>query len=227
VISKGRRTSKPAQQRRPPLTRERILDAALELVDNDGLQALSMRRLGAELGVEAMSIYHHVPSKAALFDGMVERIWSQALASAPDYADRTDWEGYVRSAARSMRGVLRAHPNSLALVSTRPVATPDALKVVDHVVGVLVRAGFDGSEAVMFMQALATFVIGQALAEVGQSPVEPAAADAESLMERFRAIDPADLPNLIPVLADYEYDADAEFEFGLDLVIAGFGRERR
>src|SRR5579871_4325912 len=108
---------------RVPLSQERVLRAALEIVDRDGLEALSMRRLGAELGVEAMSLYNHVPSKAVLLDGIYEQI----LEETGKPRARGTWLDQARHQARALRRALLAHPNAVSLFATRSAATPAAL----------------------------------------------------------------------------------------------------
>ncbi|HET7482604.1 MAG TPA: TetR family transcriptional regulator, partial [Actinomycetota bacterium] len=128
----------PADESRVPLTRERILRAALELADRDGVDAISMRRLGSELGVEAMSIYNHVPNKAAILDGIVEMVLSDV--ELPD--DVSDWKSAVRHIAKSGRERALAHPNVVALVATRPFNTIASLRPVEKGFEIFRSAGF-------------------------------------------------------------------------------------
>ncbi|MBK9029997.1 MAG: TetR/AcrR family transcriptional regulator C-terminal domain-containing protein [Myxococcales bacterium] len=150
---------------RPPLTREAILDAAVALLDQDGLPGLSMRRLGAALGVEAMSLYHHVPSKAALLDGIHERI---LLALPPPPRART-WQAFARHQAHALHAALRAHPHAVPLFATRPAATPAATARLERYLAVLVEAGFAPVDALSVIQLLAQLVVGHAMwtSEVG------------------------------------------------------------
>nr|MBA3820674.1 TetR family transcriptional regulator [Deltaproteobacteria bacterium] len=115
-----------------PLTREKILDAALEILDRDGLDALSMRKLGAAVGVEAMSLYNHVANKDALLDGIHERI----LLSLEPAAART-WQSFIRHQAVALHRALLAHPKAIPLFATRPAATPAAIERLDQYLGVL------------------------------------------------------------------------------------------
>ena len=104
---------------RKPLTREAILDAAIVILDRDGMAGLSMRKLGAAVGVEAMSLYNHVPNKEALLDGIHERI----LLSLETPAHARTWQAFVRHQALALHRALLAHPNAIPLFATRPAAT--------------------------------------------------------------------------------------------------------
>ena len=203
---------------RERLTRRRVLDAALAILDAEGLAALTMRRLGAELGVEAMSLYRHVPNKEALLDGIVELIVLEI--DVPAGADG-DWEASVRRTARSYRRAAHAHPEAFPLVTTRPLNTPEALRRVEASFEVLHRAGFDERAVIVGFRTVAAYVRGFALEEVtgralgvrvngSDGPVDP------------RTLSPREFPRLselAPELVDA--DRDAEFELGLELILAG------
>lgn len=112
--------SEDRRRRSTPLTREAIVEAALAIVDGEGLTALNMRRLGAVLQVEAMAVYRHFPNKAAILDGVVAAV----LQELPDSVDSDDWRQAFRSTFLSLRAALRRHPNALPLVASRPLASP-------------------------------------------------------------------------------------------------------
>ena len=183
---------------RRPLSRRRILDAAVELVDREGLGALSMRRLGRELGVEAMSLYNHVPNKEALLAGMVEVLIEglEVPAGSPE-----GWEEKIRGAFRAYLKIARAHPEVFQLFATRPLGTGEALRIFE----VLRGAGLDLVPALHAFRALSSYTIGYALAEIRGFPLELEAGP--------RALE------LAPPLK--EVDRDAQFEYGLDLIISG------
>ena len=109
-----------AASRRRSLSRRRVLEAAGGLADREGLGALTMRRLGAELGVEAMSLYNHIPNKGALLDGIHERILLSLHAPGPTRS----WQAYARHQALALHRALLAHPHAIPLFATRPAATP-------------------------------------------------------------------------------------------------------
>ena len=197
---------------RTSLSRERVLAAALALVDREGLDALSMRRLGAELGVEAMSLYNHVPSKAALLDGVHEAI----LGEMPAPRRGRDFIETLRGMARAFRRVLLAHPQALPIFGARPAVTEASLRHVETALAVLRGAGLSAQDSVSAFQVMVTFVVGHTLSEVGPllsgEPAEP----------RYAALSAEDFPNLTAVLEELEgHDAETEFEMGLDLFFTG------
>ncbi|HVV83433.1 MAG TPA: TetR/AcrR family transcriptional regulator C-terminal domain-containing protein [Kofleriaceae bacterium] len=202
-----------ARGRREPLSRERILDAALALVDRDGIEGLSMRRLGEELGVEAMSLYNHVPNKEALLDGLHERILAEV---APAPATTRDWRAFARQQARSLHAALTAHPHAIALFATRPAATTSSLARLDSYLAVLRRAGFEPVDSLMVVQLVSALVVGHALWIAGTTAartpvtVTPALAAAH---EVARALD--------------AYRPDQELEVGLEALLAGLEMRRR
>jgi AcrR family transcriptional regulator len=205
---------------RAGLTREKVLDAALELVDTHGLPALSMRKLGAGLGVEAMTLYHYFPSKAALLDSLVERVFGLALTEAPadDTAEWTDW---LHQFARSMRTTLLRHPGALTLVATRPASTPEALRTVERALSRLRAAGLSLGRSMDVINSVATFVVGHTLAEVGQTPghegtePDPDHPDAP--------LDAVEFPNFTEVLATRAgLDFDSRFETTLRILLTGY-----
>lgn len=199
--------------RRQPLSRGRILKAAVSFVDREGLEALSMRKLGAELGVEAMSLYNHVPNKDALLDGMVEMLLGE-LQIPPE---NEDWEVRVREAYRSFRGLAHAHPNVFPLFVVRPPDTMDGVWLVEEFLKTLKEAGFDSETALHAFRAFSGFVVGYAMSEIRGFALEPA-----STRQGAHALPPEKFPRLSE-LGPYleKVDHDAEFEFGLNLIFAG------
>jgi AcrR family transcriptional regulator len=154
-----------SSKRGEPLSRERILEAALDILDREGLDALSMRRLGDALGVEAMSLYNHVPNKAALLDGIHERIL--ARVDPPPHAK--DWRAYTRHQARALHRTLCAHPNAITLFATRPAGTKASFARLDEYVGLLQNAGFTLLDAIAVVQIVMALVVGNAMWSVGTS----------------------------------------------------------
>jgi len=157
------------------LTRERILEAALELLDRDGLEALSMRKLGESLGVEAMSLYNYVPNKAALLDGIHERI----LTGIPAPPATQDWRRFARHQARALHATLCAHPNAIELFATRPAATTASFARLEHYLYVLRLAGFSAVDALRTVHVVLSYVVGHAMWSVGMSDDEPLDREAE------------------------------------------------
>lgn len=199
-------------RRRDPLTRDRVLRAAVEVVDREGVEALSMRRLGQELGVEAMSLYRYVPSKADLLDGIHEAILSEVVV--PTAA--REWRKTARGYARAFRSALVAHPNALSLFATRPAVTSASLRHVEGGFALLRGAGFSIRDAVSAFQVLFSFVVGHTLASHA-----PARDEERSALD-YRDLEPAEFPALVEAASVLgSRDLDKEFEFGLDVVLEG------
>lgn len=198
--------------RRDPLTRDRVLRAAVEVVDREGLEALSMRRLGQELGVEAMSLYRYVPSKADLLDGIHEAILAEVVVPR----GARDWRKTARGYARAFRSALVAHPNALSLFATRPAVTSASLRHVEAGFALLRSAGFDIGYAVSAFQVLVSFIVGHTLASHA-----PAREDERSTLD-YRDLEPSEFPVLVEAAGVLDNrDLDEEFEFGLDVVLEG------
>lgn len=197
---------------RPALTRARVLQAALDLVDREGVDALSMRRLGRVLGVEAMSLYGYVASKEDLIDGVVELIFGEMplVASGPE-----PWQERVRQHARTYRWVLLSHPNAVPLVAGRPLVTEGTASFVDSAICELRAIGLDVEAADQVLGILASFTQGQVSeqAGAGRRPESPG-----DVLDLSRFPDLSELENLGEMTAA-RYDA--EFELGLDFIVAG------
>ena len=202
-----------AVAKRQPLSRRRILEAAVRFVDREGLEALSMRKLGSELGVEAMSLYNHVPNKGALLDGMVEVLLGELEVPPEDEG----WERRVREAYRAFRRLAHGHPNVFPLLITRPPETMDGVWLIEEFIRTLRGAGFDPETALYAFRALSSYTSGYAMAELRGFAMEPAGSRLGTL-----TLSPDDFPNIHELDAPLrEVDHDAEFEFGLDLIFAG------
>ncbi|GAC1434158.1 MAG: TetR/AcrR family transcriptional regulator C-terminal domain-containing protein [Solirubrobacteraceae bacterium] len=200
----------PPRRRRgrpPRLSREGILSAALELVDNEGAQALTMRRLGSALGVEAMSLYRHVANKEALLDSLAERLMAQI--TVPGGAGDS-WEASARGFAIGMRKVARAHPAAFELVALRALCTAEALVPVEQLLAAFRRAGFSPARAVATYRLLSSYARGFALMEVTQCGINSDALFA------------ADFPAIEWSSPRIEAQpSDAHFRSGLDTLLAG------
>src|SRR4028118_2165374 len=155
--------------KRQPLSRRRILEAAVRFVDREGLEALSMRKLGSELGVEAMSLYNHVPNKDALLDGMVEVL----LVELEVCPEKGGWEGRVREAYRGFRRLARRHPNVFPLLVVRPPDTMDGVWLVEAFLQTMRGAGFDAATALYAFRTLSAYAMGYAMAEIRGFAMEP------------------------------------------------------
>ena len=198
---------------RQPLSRRRVLEEAVRFADREGLEALTMRKLGAELGVEAMSLYNHVPNKGALLDGMVEMLLGEV--EIPPRGQ--DWEERVREGYRAFRQLAHEHPNVFPLLVNRPPETMDGVWLVEELLQTLREAGFGGEEALHAFRSLSSYTFGYAMAEIRGFALEP---DGSRL--GAWALSPEEFPNLCELRPRLEkVDHDAEFEFGLDLLVSG------
>ncbi|KAB7845033.1 TetR/AcrR family transcriptional regulator C-terminal domain-containing protein [Streptomyces mobaraensis] len=208
--------AKRTRGERAGLTRERILDAAVDLVDREGPKALTMRRLGAALGVEAMTLYHHVPNKDALLDGLVERVFAGA---APVESSDGDWRSWLRAYADALRATLLGHPGVLPLAAARPAATPAALDAVERGLRVLTSAGFPLGRALHALNSLTLLVVSHAAAEC--APADP---DGPSSTAALAALDPGRYPLTREAARTGAGTDDAErFAYAVEALVTGFG----
>lgn len=203
---------------RGALSQARIATTALTLLDRDGLQALTMRRLGAKLGVEAMAIYRYFPNKAALLADVVEVLLAELVIPAPS---DTPWEIVLRDVSRAYRALLLRHPHAIPLLAALPLSDPAAARAAGAVLAQLRAAGFDAQSALKALATITSYVVGVAQWEVGTAPFR---AEREG---RPIALPPDADPYLIelaPQLA--AADCDETFEFGLDVILRGLEEHR-
>ncbi|MDQ4095697.1 MAG: TetR/AcrR family transcriptional regulator C-terminal domain-containing protein [Actinomycetota bacterium] len=206
------------ERSRVGLTRDKILRTALALIDRDGLEALSMRKLGAELGVEAMSLYNHVPNKDALLDGVTEIMLREIDMTA---IDEGPWDEALRAACRSFRSVLLAHPNAMPLIATRPEVTPEGFYPIELSLGVFKKAGFGSEDMVLAHWLVVGYVLGHVGFQVASPLADPDQVDREIALRREK-LPPESFPNMHAALPYLEQcDFEAGFEFGLDTIIEG------
>jgi AcrR family transcriptional regulator len=202
------------KSRRPTsLDREQIVRAAVELIDRDGLAALSMRRLAAALGIEAMSLYHHVHNKEELLDACIEHVAASLDISGMQAPG--PWRARLTAGFSAYRAVAHVHPELFALLGRRPVRRLEALRPMEVALGVLTEAGFTPAQAIRAFRIVNSFAYGYALSELTGLAVQAAATGT---LEG----DPDDFPNLsavLPIVA--ALDRDAEFKAGLDTVLDG------
>ncbi|MDD5371299.1 MAG: TetR/AcrR family transcriptional regulator C-terminal domain-containing protein [Anaerolineaceae bacterium] len=194
------------------LTRHRVLEAALRIIDQEGLEGFNMRKLGASLGVEAMSIYNHIENKRAVFDGVIELLILQAPLSAP--SDTTPCEE-LWVFAHAFRDVLRSHPRVLPLVATSPLRTQASLAMLDHLLETLHQAKITGVQSIYALQCLVGFIVGHTLLGTGTQAIaglEPG-PNGPMVWQRFPADQYPRLHMLLPDIA--QWNADQEFDFGL------------
>ena len=210
-------------RRRPPdqpLSRERIVSAALALVDREGLSSLSMRRLAATLGVDPMAIYYYLPNKAALLDAIVEAVNLDIPMAS--FAMPPALEDLVVAAGRLLRTVLLRHPHATPLLAGRPIATRAASKPADMMLGALIRSGLTPAEGVAVVDVFSTYVTASVLREF-QYPSGPEHDPHVQLRNLRESLDEAESPNLIRAVVEGNLmDFAAEFEFGLRALARGF-----
>lgn len=164
---------------RGQLDRRRILGTAIELIDTHGLRALTMRALGARLGVEAMSLYHYVPSRENLLDGIVESVIDELYGDPDVHMQAPDgWQAYVQRLAHGVRRIALAHPEVFPLICTRPPAAPwvkpplRSLRWMESFLTVLGECGFDDDAAVAAYRGFSSFLLGHLLLEVSAQGVD-------------------------------------------------------
>lgn len=212
---------KPGSEPRAPLNRQRVLRAAISLADDEGLDALTMRRLGEQLGVEAMSLYNHVANKEDLLVGMVDVIVSEIELPA----EGVDWKTAMRRRAVSVREVLVRHPWAVVLIDTRAHPGPTTLRYADSVLGSLRRAGFTPNTASRAFWVLDSYVYGSARQ---QSNVQIQEAADPTSAQATRELPPETYPYLVEAALSYAsepgWNTEDEFEFGLEMILEGLER---
>lgn len=220
----SRRSEQASEERRGRLTRARVLDAAIDLADREGIAAVSMRRLAQELGVEAMSLYTHVRSKDDLLDGMADAV----VARVAPPVRPGGWLMTLRATVLAARRELLRHPWSAGVIETRAAPGPATIAYMDRIARILREGGFSTDLAHHALHVLGSRVMGfsQDLFD-DKAEVDPgeAAAFAEQLAGRY--------PNVaaIALAASHEgglggCDDDIEFAFGLDLILEGLEARR-
>jgi AcrR family transcriptional regulator len=219
----GRTTGNAAANGSGKITRDVVLAAALEIIDADGADGLSMRRLARALGRDPMILYRHAPNKAALLDGVAETVLAQLTVDSAD----PDWAAQLRTVARDYRRLALAHPHVVPLLVTRPLATPLALRPrgtlrpLEDILTLLTRAGFSGPDALHIYRALFGFLHGHVLNELQELVEKPEETD-DLLRLGLHRLPIGEFPllrSLAPVLA--AYDGAAELERGLDILLTG------
>ena len=216
---------KPAGEK-PRLSRDLVLSTALALVDAEGLDALTMRRLGQDLGRDPMSLYRYAANRAALLDGVTELVLKE-LSIFPDRPDRPDWQAQLRQIAHDLRLLALRHPNVVPLLVTRPLSTPlglrplGTLRPLEQILSLLIDAGFAPADALHVYRAYYGFLYGHILNELQEFIVDPEENEALLRLGLHR-LPPKEFPRLralAPVLADY--DGMAELDEGITILLTG------
>lgn len=209
---------KRARATHPPLTRDRVLSAAVAFADEHGLASLTMRGLGDVLGVEAMSLYHHVANKDDLLDGMTDLVFGEIDLPVPD----EEWKAAMRRRALSAREVLGRHGWAISLMQSRTTPGPATLRHHDAVIGCLRSAGFSIPATAHAVSLLDSYIYGFALQQASL-PFETPEETVE-LAESIMAAMPADAyPHLVELAVEHVlqpgYDYAHEFEVGLGMIL--------
>lgn len=209
--------------RRAPLSRDRILRAAIRLADRHGLEALSMRKLATALKVEAMSLYNHVANKDELLDGMVDVVVGEITRPTRG----GDWKAAMRARATSALAVMTAHPWAPMLIVSRISVGPNMLGYIDATLGVLREAGLSWSETDRGWNAMDNYIYGFALQQQNfpVNPEEYASAAAGYLSMLPAEVYPF-MHELTARVADGSHDGTLDFAFGLELILDGLERLR-
>ena len=229
--------------RQRALSRDIILSTALDLVDEEGLSALSLRSLGKRLGVSQAAFYRHFPDKAALLEGIAEQVWrltfeaflervdDGAAIPTPEASEPTEGTPasplltYMRTYAHCLASTLRSHPGAVMLLLTHPMSTPEQLALLARVFVTLARRGFTpNADMLGLVNAVSiyttAFVAAEVVPPVGGSPEQPVDLSAASA-----ALDPEDAQALRPLIEDLldgRYDFNAQFERGLEAILRGW-----
>jgi AcrR family transcriptional regulator len=208
-------TESPRRDPRARLDRERVARAALELLDRDGLEAVSMRRLADRLGVGTMTLYGYFASKDELLDAVIDA----AVADREPMSLEGPWQDQLRQLMRAVRRSLGRHPSLVKVRAERPVLRPEALRFAESGLTILRDAGFSRKDAARAFRLLFTYVFGY----VSFSPDE----EAEAARNASRAATAALPPDEYPALSESSEEladamaGEATFDFGLDLIIGG------
>jgi AcrR family transcriptional regulator len=217
------RTSNPDTVPPTPLSRERVLRAAIRLADKEGIESLSMRKLAQALGVQAMSLYNHVANKDDLLDGIVDRVVSEIEVPSLE----ADWKTAMRRRATSAHAVLLRHPWATMPLVSRVNVGPAMLRYVDATLGCLVKAGFAFEMADHAWNAIDSHIYGFTLQELN-FPFET--AEYSEAATQGLSLIPADkypyLNRLTHLVMEGRYNGIHDFEFGLELILNGLDRFR-
>ena len=221
-----------AKTTRLPLSRERVLRAAVALADERGIGALTMRNLGQELGVEAMSLYNHVANKDAILDGVIELVIGEVVDAVEDVtlSDPAEWKPLTRRRILAAREVMLRHRWAPKVLESRAQPPAVLMRYYDGLLGLMLRGNFSADLAHHAMHALGSRALGftqELFEEDDDAPAETVAAMAEQMAPEY--------PNLAEMLKVVAHDADTtlgwcddqfEFEFSLDLLLDGLERQR-
>ena len=233
-VDQARPAAAPATGRRPGLTRGQILTAAVAIIDAEGVEALTMRRLGQALDRDPMAIYRHAADKDALLDGVVEHVAAELITSRePDSIGDENWEAVLHRTAHTFRRVALAHPHVVPLLLTRPLAGPLALRplgslqLLEELIELFSVAGFDPHGALHAARLFTGFLYGHVLHELQEQIHNPDEID-DLLRLGLHRLPRTQFPRLRSLAtALATYDGAAELDEGLTIVLAGLRSQLR
>lgn len=204
--------------RRPPLSRERVLRAAIEVADQDGLESLTMRRLGGHLGVEAMSLYKHVANKDEILDGIIDLVIGEIVLPSIE----AEWRAAMRQRAVSAREVLSSHPWAIGMMESRATMGPAALRYTDTVIGCLRGGGFSVRMTAHAFLLLDSYIYGFVVQETS-APFRSTEDTAERAGAVLETLPTDEYPHLAEMAGEHAagpgHDYADGFEFGLELIL--------
>ena len=219
----------PAAKGRVPLTRDRVFAAAVEYADTHGIDELSMRKLGQDLGVEAMSLYHHVSNKEEILDGMVDAVVSEISLTSGG----PDWKSAMREQILAARSVMKRHPWAPSVIETRTTMSVPIMKYMDGIGGMFLSGGFSVDLMHHAMHALGARVLGFTQELFDDSEAMEADPEVQAIMLQQMT---AEYPNISRVVAEIQHqeetivgsgcDDDIEFRFALDILLDGLEGHR-
>ncbi len=206
-----------------------MLRAALDLVDEHGIDALTMRRVATELGVDPMSLYRHVDNKDALLDGIVEQLWSLVPTEEPGatHDGLPEWEALLRQLGHALRNVVLRHPNAAPLLLSRPVMPRSALEFLERALTAVQAAGFDERRAAAIVRSVSSVALSDAALRVGSGWSRGEVGGSEPGPDQWISIAQLLPPDTPPELVRVAWtvcppvDASDDFDVALELILAG------
>jgi len=211
------------QKKNADLSRERVLEVAVSLLDREGLSGFSMRRLGAELEADPMAVYYYFPNKGALLDGVLERILARVVL--PEDV-RIAWPEQIRMVMRELRRVLRNHAHVVPLLIARPLWTPASLQIGDMLARLLLEAGFTEDQAADAILSLSSYLVGHLLAE--QEPTDRTTISEQEARAHLMQSAIEKYPAFQHVFTRSQgYSIERRFERGLELLLQGLLSQER
>ena len=227
--------TEPRTEARVPLSRERVLRAAIAIADEGGIESLTMRRLAEKLGAEAMSLYYHVANKEAVLDGVVDVILGEideVVSTIDGPSAEDDWRTAMRTRILAARGVLLRHPWAPGVIESRTTASPAAMRYFDGLLGLFREGGFSYDLAHHAMHALGSRALGFTQELFEPDDHEAGDEDVTAMLEQMAD----EFPHIVGMVAEVSHDDpdstlgwcddQVEFEFALDLILDGLERLR-